>query len=409
MLIASFALGLFIFLFAFYRYSTKLYGSDTKVQYGIASIFNAILIIYYVFEVSYEYEYLATIILFLVYFIEIRLIFSASVLVALFRTLTLTLHVIAMRMIVIGYFALAYEIPIYELARNQELRILSSTAFFFITMPYVLIVRTLFLKAKFVDRIKEGSTILFSVNILVLTFIYCIFTAYSLYQTEVDDVKLVYIVVKTGICSLAAFFICFVYSYIFSNLNLQKKKFLFLSEAIKQGEEDLKSLSEATTIDPFTKLKVRDVAFTRINHFMSDNEPFYVFFLDMNGLKAVNDNHGHNEGDFYILQTVEILKENFHSETVVRFGGDEFVVIGKQLYESEPHLKIEKVISEVEKIAVKYSKDYKTSISYGLVKINPKKDSKLFENPDEIIKIADERMYQYKKTKNMHRAVVPLH
>jgi diguanylate cyclase (GGDEF)-like protein len=56
-----------------------------------------------------------------------------------------------------------------------------------------------------------------------------------------------------------------------------------------------------------------------------------VFFLmiDLDGFKAINDRHGHHAGDRALLQVTEILRACCRgSDTIVRWGGDEFLVVG---------------------------------------------------------------------------------
>ena len=55
---------------------------------------------------------------------------------------------------------------------------------------------------------------------------------------------------------------------------------------------------------------------------------FVLFFIDLDGLKTINDRHGHAEGDLAIVRVAEVLRTTFRqSDVVARFGGDEFVVL----------------------------------------------------------------------------------
>ncbi len=56
-------------------------------------------------------------------------------------------------------------------------------------------------------------------------------------------------------------------------------------------------------------------------------KPFSVAFFDLNGLKSINDNGGHNSGDNLLKDAAKVLKENFPDDKIFRAGGDEFVVI----------------------------------------------------------------------------------
>ncbi|MBE5916468.1 MAG: GGDEF domain-containing protein [Pseudobutyrivibrio ruminis] len=56
-------------------------------------------------------------------------------------------------------------------------------------------------------------------------------------------------------------------------------------------------------------------------------KPFSVAFFDLNGLKTINDNGGHNSGDQLLKDAANVLKEVFPDDKIYRAGGDEFVVI----------------------------------------------------------------------------------
>ncbi len=59
----------------------------------------------------------------------------------------------------------------------------------------------------------------------------------------------------------------------------------------------------------------------------NQNPSFAIAMFDINGLKEVNDNDGHDSGDSLILDAAGILKSAFTEARIFRIGGDEFVVI----------------------------------------------------------------------------------
>ncbi len=63
-----------------------------------------------------------------------------------------------------------------------------------------------------------------------------------------------------------------------------------------------------------------------------DPHPFNVAFCDLNGLKTINDNSGHDLGDKLLVYAADVLKEVFPDDKIYRAGGDEFVIIS---YSSE--------------------------------------------------------------------------
>lgn len=59
-----------------------------------------------------------------------------------------------------------------------------------------------------------------------------------------------------------------------------------------------------------------------------------VAYVDLNGLKQLNDSSSHEAGDRYLCTTAELLKENF-GEGCYRIGGDEFVVLAAEMEKVE--------------------------------------------------------------------------
>lgn len=127
-----------------------------------------------------------------------------------------------------------------------------------------------------------------------------------------------------------------------------------------------------------------------------------VIMADMDGLKYINDNFGHNEGDFGILSIAQATKEiKEDNEVAIRYAGDEFLIIGVNDYTEEL---VEKKLKRLQKLIFDKSensgKPYKFSASVGYCL--EKYDVDI--NIDRLIDIADERMYLNKRKKHKNRA-----
>jgi len=127
-----------------------------------------------------------------------------------------------------------------------------------------------------------------------------------------------------------------------------------------------------------------------------------VIIFDMNDLKMINDNYGHNEGD-YSLKTIAyaMMRATSEHELCARAGGDEFIVIAKNYTEEKAKEFVEKVRTLIRQKVELDDKEYVVGVSTG-VHIEYPKDSeedahKIFEK---CLKEADASMYLDKK---MHK------
>jgi diguanylate cyclase (GGDEF)-like protein len=100
------------------------------------------------------------------------------------------------------------------------------------------------------------------------------------------------------------------------------------SKIIAEAVADAKMYSEISENDMLTGLKNRRAYQMIINRCM-DEKLVGVAFADVNSLKAVNDNQGHEAGDRLIQKVANLLKDAVPEGTVCRISGDEFVCIVK--------------------------------------------------------------------------------
>lgn len=92
--------------------------------------------------------------------------------------------------------------------------------------------------------------------------------------------------------------------------------------------------------DPLTDLPNRLLFFSRLDHAMGraarNGNEVALLFVDLDGFKDVNDQHGHLLGDEVLKLTAQRLKQQARrDDTVARLGGDEFVVVMEDLSQSQ--------------------------------------------------------------------------
>ncbi|MGC1420930.1 MAG: GGDEF domain-containing protein [Terracidiphilus sp.] len=128
--------------------------------------------------------------------------------------------------------------------------------------------------------------------------------------------------------------------------------------------------------------------------------PFSVLFIDLDGLKKINDDLGHNTGSSYLAETGEVVMACFRETDVKgRFGGDEFVVAG-QFSMVGIELAATRLRTMAEQRNVAVARKYPLSLSVGYVTL----DHPSNESLKELVRRADEAMYRDKRSKKVARA-----
>lgn len=119
----------------------------------------------------------------------------------------------------------------------------------------------------------------------------------------------------------------------------------------------------------------------------------FVMF-DLDHLKYINDGSGHLAGDLAIAATALMLRKHIGSSGyVVRYGGDEFAVSFKEkLSEEDFHRKIDNILNDIREVKLEKFPDIKLTLSIG---------GYYGEGVTaELFKLADELLYEAKKTRN---------
>jgi diguanylate cyclase (GGDEF)-like protein/PAS domain S-box-containing protein len=120
----------------------------------------------------------------------------------------------------------------------------------------------------------------------------------------------------------------------------------------------------------------------------------YFLYVDVDGLKEINDRHGHEEGDVALVDTSNILQQTFRaSDIIARIGGDEYVVMAMETPGSNIEMLISRLQKNVETLNSRSNKPYKLSLSMGLTHFNPGNTCSV----SELLSRADKQMYKQKK------------
>lgn len=166
---------------------------------------------------------------------------------------------------------------------------------------------------------------------------------------------------------------------------------------------DAEDLYRRATQDGLTGLANRSAFMERLRGVVAEREKraAAVLMLDMDGLKQVNDNHGHRAGDAVIAEFGNRLRTAARlSDTVARLGGDEFAVIlmPMDLPEALTHA-IERLTAAIEPPFEFEGRQYQLRASVGAAHF-PHEGHGI----EELIELADQRMYSHKRERRQQQA-----
>ena len=133
---------------------------------------------------------------------------------------------------------------------------------------------------------------------------------------------------------------------------------------------------------------------------VDNHRQIMLMFIDLDGLKKINDTYGHSVGDNAICSIAEVLRTSCRSgEIFCRFGGDEFIVFGADYTETEAKKLKERIKRNIRLINEKKKKPYRLSASAGYVIDTPKHGEDIFR----FVTAADNIMYEEKRRKKLSR------
>lgn len=159
-------------------------------------------------------------------------------------------------------------------------------------------------------------------------------------------------------------------------------------------------LEELTVTDDLTGLNNRRGFLTRAHARIAvarrTGESLKLIFADIDGLKKINDKHGHAAGSQLICDMAEILKDSFRqSDVISRWGGDEYIMLLSQAVETSTEVVTGRIRQKIDAFNALAIRPYTLSVSLGVVPIDLDSTVPL----DDIIAQADESMYQHKRNK----------
>ena len=200
-----------------------------------------------------------------------------------------------------------------------------------------------------------------------------------------------------------------VQSYTDSKLYSEKdiKIMEFVSEQVataierKRMEDELKKLAHYDTLTgAYNRGYGLELLQRQLKLSKRDKSPLLLAYCDLDNLKDINDEFGHDEGDRAMAQVAKLFKSILREvDIITRMGGDEFLLIFLDSSLNEIPIIRKRLNKELARLNQIPKKPYKIEFSTGFSNYDPANPQSM----DELIRIADENMYKEKKNKNKGR------
>ncbi len=173
---------------------------------------------------------------------------------------------------------------------------------------------------------------------------------------------------------------------------------------LKEMQERLESL---TLTDDLTGLNNRRgfqrLAEARLQLSRRTGEKLLIIFGDLDDLKLINDNYGHETGSEAIRGAAQVIKDSFRQTAVTsRWGGDEFVVLIGHGDDDTEEIVLKRLRDKVDQFNRSAERNFQLSLSLGCAPVDLNSGATL----DDMISLADAAMYEDKAKKKKEKAAV---
>jgi diguanylate cyclase (GGDEF)-like protein len=182
-----------------------------------------------------------------------------------------------------------------------------------------------------------------------------------------------------------------------------------LAQRYRELEDANRKLEMASYTDTLTGLANRRFLMQQFPRLLAEdkaNQGLAIMIIDLDALKPINDQHGHAAGDELIIEVAQTLRQAIRPDDVlVRWGGDEFVVVAHAQHVEHATMLAERIRERVAKMKCVLPRGavVRTSCSIGLTCLPFVPGSPDAVSWEHAIKIADLALYRAKRGRNAWR------
>lgn len=172
-----------------------------------------------------------------------------------------------------------------------------------------------------------------------------------------------------------------------------------LHQELNQAQGRIEYLEQLSDEDTLVPLINRRAFVRELDRYISFSErygmPSSLIYLDLDGMKRINDSHGHAAGDAVLLHVAELLRRNLRgSDILARLGGDEFGAILVQADLESAERKANELSELLSRTPLYWEgHEIPVSASWGVYRFDGR------EQVEEALRNADDQMYERKRKK----------
>lgn len=260
------------------------------------------------------------------------------------------------------------------------------------------VIRAKGVPAKIRTIIEENTNLRFLSILQSILYLYLVLNLLG-YYTKGNSIPMKMWGIKSALFSTFGLILLVIYVVYMNEMNMYQKKIKMKREELLATKKDEERIWVVAFTDTLTGCYNRQYAYEMFAGLEETAEEVVLCFVDLDGLKTVNDNYGHPEGDQYLLTAVKCLWKEIREgqDYIFRYGGDEFLLLYRNTSPETVDFRMRKVQQQLQELSNTPEYPFVLSVSYGIASRSEAKNLK------ETVMLADERMYERKQKKKTAR------
>lgn len=382
------AISYHLFSNEFFKFSSQIKGVKTPYKVRFLSFF--IIFIWFVIASLLELPLVVNWLVFLILLgVEVHVVFHYGFLTSYALSMFCVITGLIVNVLFRSLAAVFLEVPL-NLFDNTRSPIKTIPIFFgfLVVALLIYILRRIKFTSKLEKMLQNRESLVFYARTEAYIYLFLIIQLLVFSQSG-SAIGIKIWGIKSSLFSAMVLIIAIIYSLRVVSLHYYMDKQHETQKNLIQEKKDINKLWKLAFTDMLTGCSNRQLLDRRLEEYAKYGGSITLAFVDINGLKTVNDRYGHVEGDNYLISVSQAIMTVMEGSNIdlFRYGGDEFVMMSNSLSEGE----IKKLLCKAnELLKSKEQIRYERSISYGVVQ----GDAGDYRN---LLIAADDCMYRFKE------------